>query len=99
MQRMYELGARSVSVASIGPIGCIPSQLVKANSNGECVEFVNKLAQDFNAALEARLPSFNAKLPGAKFLYGDVFNPIFDYRQYPEKFGKLLYLFTLFYSY
>jgi hypothetical protein len=85
---MYELGARNVSVASIGPIGCIPSQLAKGNSNGECIGFVNDLAQGFNAALSARMPDFNAKLPGARFVVGDVFHPIFDYRTHPRKYGN-----------
>jgi hypothetical protein len=86
---MYELGARNVSVASIGPIGCIPSQLAKGNSkHGECIKFVNDLAQGFNDALAARMPAFNSKLPGARFILGDVFGPIFDYRTHPQKYGK-----------
>ncbi|MCO5556602.1 hypothetical protein L7F22_010153 [Adiantum nelumboides] len=86
--RIYNLGARLIAVSNIGPIGCIPSQLVRQRSvNGECSEYVNGLASDFNEGLKGVLKQLNQDLPGIKVVYADVYTNVLEYVQNPAKYG------------
>ncbi|EFJ14546.1 hypothetical protein SELMODRAFT_423586 [Selaginella moellendorffii] len=52
-QTLYNLGARRIIVTGVGPIGCIPYQLtLNLRRDGSCVPSANKLALDYNSALE-----------------------------------------------
>jgi phospholipase/lecithinase/hemolysin len=87
---VYKLGARKMVVAGVGPIGCIPSQLVRQRSvNGECSDYVNSMAMDFNNGLEATIAQLNERLPGARVLYADTFAPVMDIVNNPKKYGEL----------
>lgn len=87
LRKLYELGARNVLVFSIGPIGCIPSQLACRSVNGECSEFVNNLALNFNDGLKSVLSQLNSQLPGSRFMYAESFHPVFAYRSNPQQYG------------
>ncbi|MCO5610901.1 hypothetical protein L7F22_065144 [Adiantum nelumboides] len=89
--RIYNLGACLIVVSNIGPIGCIPSQLVRQRSvNGECSEYVNGLASDFNEGLLGVLKQLNQDLLGIKVVYADVYTSVLEYVQNPTKYGKCL---------
>ncbi|KAH7330926.1 hypothetical protein KP509_20G008400 [Ceratopteris richardii] len=88
LRRIYDLGARMIAVSNIGPIGCIPSQLVRQRSvNGECSEYVNGLARDFNVGLLGVIQQLNQELPDAQFLYADVYTKIDEYVNNYPKYG------------
>ena len=76
-------------VAGVGPIGCIPSQLVRQRSvKGECSDYVNEMAKDFNKGLESIIIQLNDQLTSANVLYADTFTPVMDYVNNPHKYGK-----------
>ncbi|THG18225.1 hypothetical protein TEA_017169 [Camellia sinensis var. sinensis] len=74
LTRLYNMGARNIVVANVGPIGCIPYQRDINPSAGEsCVAFPNQLAQLFNAQLKDLLAELSANLKESKFLYANVY--------------------------
>lgn len=87
LTQIYNLGARNVSVSSIGPIGCIPSQLARRSVNGECSQFVNNFALNFNAGLKVVISQLNSQLPNSNFVYAESYDPVFAFRSNPEQYG------------
>ncbi|MCO5553620.1 hypothetical protein L7F22_007145 [Adiantum nelumboides] len=87
LTQIYNMGARNVSVSSIGPIGCIPSQLARRSVKGECSHYVNNLALEFNADLKSLIATLNSELPGSNFVYAESFDPVFAYRSNPQQYG------------
>ena len=86
---MYGLGARRIAVFSAPPLGCMPSQRTLAGGiERECVEDYNQAAILFNKKLSAKLDSLSGSLSNSKSVYIDVFNPLLDIIQNPQKYGK-----------
>ena len=78
-QRLYLLDARTVVVANVGPIGCIPYQRETNPSAGTaCAEFPNQMARAFNRRLRALVDELGAALPGSRFVYADVYHIVSD---------------------
>ncbi|KAM5568713.1 GDSL esterase/lipase [Rosa sericea] len=77
--RLYNLGARKMVVVNVGPIGCIPYQREVNQADPEsCAEFSNQLARSFNANLRTLVTELNKNLPGANFVYADVYSIVED---------------------
>ncbi|MCO5553625.1 hypothetical protein L7F22_007150 [Adiantum nelumboides] len=87
LTELHKMGARNIVVTSIGPIGCIPAVVARRSKNGECVEFVNNLARNFNVQLKLLVSQLNAQLSGSNFFYAETFDSIFEYRNNPQKYG------------
>lgn len=82
MQRLFNLGARKIVVANVGPIGCIPSQRdANPGAGDSCVAFPNQLAQLFNSQLKGLITDLNSNLEGAVFVYADVYQILQDILQ------------------
>ncbi|XP_030528137.1 GDSL esterase/lipase At4g16230-like isoform X1 [Rhodamnia argentea] len=77
--RLYELGARRIIVANVGPIGCIPFE---RDTNGattdSCIDFPNQMAQLFNTQLRSLVADLLSSLEGSKFVYADVYRIVQD---------------------
>lgn len=85
---LYNLGARKVVVTAVGPLGCIPSQLVLQFSvNGECVPFINGYVQGFNAALKSLLQQLTSTLSGATFVYANAYDMVQSFINNPANYG------------
>jgi phospholipase/lecithinase/hemolysin len=86
---LYNLGGRKFMVCGVGPLGCIPSQIVQnsLNQNGQCVEFINAYVQGFNAALRPMLQQLTATLPGATFTYANSYDLGMSYINNPGTYG------------
>ncbi|KAL6190854.1 hypothetical protein ACLB2K_037248 [Fragaria x ananassa] len=78
--RLYNLGARKIVVANVGPIGCVPYQrdINNVPAPDSCAEFSNQLARSYNAKLKILVATLNEDLPGAKFVYADVYSIVED---------------------
>ncbi|KAK7363473.1 hypothetical protein VNO77_05617 [Canavalia gladiata] len=88
LTRLFNLGARKVLVANVGPIGCIPSQRdANPESGDNCVAFPNQLAQLFNTQLKDLIAELNSNLAGSMFVYADVYHIIEDILQNYVAFG------------
>ncbi|XP_022751982.1 GDSL esterase/lipase EXL3-like [Durio zibethinus] len=87
-KELYTLGARRIAVFSAPPIGCVPSQRTLAGGiERECADDYNVAARLFNKKLSAMLDSLQTSLPGGKFVYIDVYNPLLDLIENPQKHG------------
>ncbi|XP_031501794.2 GDSL esterase/lipase 7-like [Nymphaea colorata] len=87
MRKLYSLGARKIIVANIGPLGCIPSQLAMADTDGSCVERINRAVSAFNERLFELVKNINSTLPGSFFVYQDVYGIFSDIAANPQKYG------------
>ncbi|KAK7348057.1 hypothetical protein VNO80_22606 [Phaseolus coccineus] len=82
LTRLFNLGARKVVVANVGPIGCIPSQRdANPGAGDSCISFPNQLAQLFNSQLKDLVPELNSNLEGSAFVYADVYQILNDILQ------------------
>ncbi|XP_030974132.1 GDSL esterase/lipase At4g16230-like [Quercus lobata] len=86
---LYNLGARKIIVANVGPIGCIPyvrdTNIPAAGDN--CVSLANQLAQLFNAELKSLIIDLSANLQESKFAYADVHRIVEDILQNYISYG------------
>ncbi|KAK9990133.1 hypothetical protein SO802_025118 [Lithocarpus litseifolius] len=85
---LYGLGARRIGVVSIPSIGCVPSQRTLAGGilRG-CSESANQAAILFNSKLSSQMDSINKRLPDARLVYLDVYNPLLAIIQNPSQYG------------
>ncbi|XP_022766537.1 GDSL esterase/lipase EXL3-like [Durio zibethinus] len=87
-KELYALGARRIGVFSAPPIGCVPSQRTLAGGiERECAEDYNVAARLFNEKLSAALNSLETSMPDGKFVYIDIYNPLLDLTENPQKYG------------
>lgn len=73
---------------SAPPIGCVPSQrTIGGGIVRECAEHYNQAAQLYNSKLSIKLDSLAHKLPHTKVVYIDIYSPLLDLIQNPDKYG------------
>ncbi|KAL0414836.1 UNVERIFIED_CONTAM: GDSL esterase/lipase [Sesamum radiatum] len=90
LTRLYDMGARKIIVANVGPIGCIPFQrdINPSTAAGDgCAVFPNQLAQLFNAQLRTLLTQLRANLDQSNFIYADVYHIVHDIIQNYSSYG------------
>ncbi|XP_021665815.2 GDSL esterase/lipase At1g23500-like [Hevea brasiliensis] len=84
---LYGLGARRIAFMGTLPLGCLPA--ARATVGGIlCAETVNQAAQIFNSKLSSELSALNNSLSEAKIFYLDVYSPLLDLIQNPQKSGN-----------
>ncbi|CAM8980047.1 unnamed protein product [Rhodiola kirilowii] len=86
LRALYKLGARQVMVFGLGPLGCIPLRRVLSIS-GECQYKANVLSQKFNEAGIKLLKNLSKQLPNSSFIFGNVYDIVYDMVSNPEKHG------------
>ncbi|KAJ9698793.1 hypothetical protein PVL29_007724 [Vitis rotundifolia] len=91
LKKLYDLGGRTMVIAGLPPMGCLPIQMTtRFELPGifrVCLEDQNSDAQSYNSKLEKLLPQIQNSLPGSKILYGDIYTPLEDMINNPEKYG------------
>lgn len=88
LQNLYNLGARKIFIVSVGPLGCIPSQLYQQKSpDGSCIEFLNSYVRGFNAAVRPLLRQLTSSLPGSIYVYGNAYDLVASYVANPAAVG------------
>ncbi|CAA0828117.1 GDSL esterase/lipase [Striga hermonthica] len=91
VKELYILGCRKMVVSGLPPIGCLPIQMtVKSPILRACSHRENADAKSYNEKLMKLLPRMENELPGSKILYVDVYNPLMDIINNPEKYGKYM---------
>uniref|UniRef100_A0A2N9J3F8 SGNH hydrolase-type esterase domain-containing protein n=1 Tax=Fagus sylvatica TaxID=28930 RepID=A0A2N9J3F8_FAGSY len=85
---LYELGARRIGVLSLPAIGCVPSQRTLADGiQRGCSKSANQAAILFNSKLSSQMDSLNNRLPDARLVYLDIYNPLLALIQNPAHYG------------
>ncbi|KAJ4955959.1 hypothetical protein NE237_012742 [Protea cynaroides] len=89
LTRLYDLGARKIIVANVGPIGCIPFERDTNPMAGDgCVAFPNEVAKMFNLRLKRLVvEELRSTLVGSLFVYADVYNVFGDVIQNYTSYG------------
>ncbi|KAJ6684719.1 GDSL ESTERASE/LIPASE EXL3 [Salix purpurea] len=87
-QKLYELGARRIGVFSAPPVGCVPAQRTLAGgAERKCAEPLNEAAKLFNSKISKKLDYLASSLPNGRFVYVDIYSPLLDLIQNPQKYG------------
>lgn len=92
IQSLYGLGARRMLVAGLPPVGCLPLQLTLAELRQPpraegCIADQNTAAESYNAKLQRMLDEFQSASPGARAVYADIYTPLLDMVDHPDKYG------------
>lgn len=98
LQELYNLGCRNIAVVGLPPIGCIPLQITakfKNPKDRKCIEKENLDSELYNKKLERLLLHVQATLPGSKVVYADVYSPLANLINQPEKYGEIYYKLNL----
>ncbi|MCL7040712.1 hypothetical protein MKW94_025592 [Papaver nudicaule] len=77
LTRLYDLDARKIVVANVGPVGCAPIEKALNplyTTGGSCISYVNNPAVLFNKKLKSLLMELNSKLVEPKFVYADSYS-------------------------
>ncbi|KAJ3682467.1 hypothetical protein LUZ60_015040 [Juncus effusus] len=88
LQDLYKMGARRMNVASVPPIGCVPSQ--RTNAGGlerKCVISYNQAAIVCNSELQVEMKRLNETLPGSSIVFFDMYTPLLDIILHPSNYG------------
>lgn len=91
---MYSLGARKFAVAGVGAIACVPSILAQS-AYSKCSVDVDNLIAPFNRKVKAMISNLNENLPGAKFIYLDVYRMFVDILANPTQYGAYFLSFRI----
>ncbi|GMH28550.1 hypothetical protein Nepgr_030393 [Nepenthes gracilis] len=93
LTRLYNMGARKIPVANVGPIGCVPYERdANPYAGDDCVALPNQLAQSFNSKLKNLVTELGHALKGSMFIYLDVYrifaNLLLNYSSYGFENGN-----------
>ena len=83
-------------VVGLPPIGCLPIQMTarfEIPTNRKCLTDQNSDAQSYNKKLAKMLIEIQAKLPRTKIVYADVYEPMIDIINHPQRYGNYLTVF------
>ncbi|XP_010508867.1 PREDICTED: GDSL esterase/lipase At2g40250-like [Camelina sativa] len=93
VQRLYNAGARRITVAGLPPIGCLPVQVTVASFTSRnfhrrtCTKPQNADSRVYNQKLQSLTFRLSQRLRGSKVLYLDIYSPLIDMINYPRKYG------------
>ncbi|CAF2045879.1 unnamed protein product [Brassica napus] len=88
LKSLYDTGARKFAVLGTLPLGCLPGARDAAgNFLKVCAYPANQWADTFNKKLAAKLNNLGTTLPGAKFVYVDMYNSLLDLINNPQASG------------
>nr|XP_048320801.1 GDSL esterase/lipase At4g16230-like isoform X2 [Ziziphus jujuba var. spinosa] len=89
LTRLYNLGARRIIVANVGPVGCIPFvRDLNPDAGDNCVEFINDAIQQFNNQVKCLINELSTTLEGSTFVYADVYSIVEDILQNYESYDS-----------
>ena len=83
---------RKIAISGLPPIGCLPIQITakfKIEEDRRCVDEENLDSKMYNQKLAKRLPKIQTLLPGSRIVFVDIYKPLMDMINRPQKYGKL----------
>ncbi|KHN46112.1 GDSL esterase/lipase [Glycine soja] len=90
IKELYDLGCRKFAVSGLPSIGCIPIQITTKSvslKDRKCEEDENSDAKLYNRKLARQLLKIQAMLPGSRVVYTNVYDPLNNLINQPEKYG------------
>ncbi|CAL1395322.1 unnamed protein product [Linum trigynum] len=93
IENLYREGARAFWIHNTGPIGCLPSSVIKhppkpgnADPIG-CIDSYNKVAQEFNRQLNQTVYKLRTQFPDALLILVDIYSAKYTLISHAEKHG------------
>ncbi|XP_062182813.1 GDSL esterase/lipase At1g28590-like [Phragmites australis] len=94
-EKLINEGASTIVVSGVSPLGCAPGNLVLLVSQNKadyetdtgCLKNLNLLSKDHNSQLSQALTKLNARYPGVRITYADLYTPIIDFAASPDRYG------------
>ncbi|KAK7246406.1 hypothetical protein RIF29_41274 [Crotalaria pallida] len=94
IQGLVAEGARRIVVAGAPPMGCLPVMITLNSPNvveRKCIDEYSSVARDYNKFLQNELHALqlqlNANKQGVNIFYVDIYGPLDDMIQAPQKYG------------
>ncbi|WCJ23305.1 GDSL esterase/lipase At4g16230 [Euphorbia peplus] len=88
LTKLYNLGARKIVVANVGPIGCIPFERdTNPSAGSNCVSFPNQMVQFYNNELRNLITELRTSLDGSNLVYADVYHIVDDILRNYKSYG------------
>ncbi|KAI5571171.1 hypothetical protein BDE02_11G076700 [Populus trichocarpa] len=87
LKRLHTSGARKFVFAGIGPLGCIPSQRIKNQTDHGCNEGSNLMAVAYNKGLNSILQELKSNLNAISYSYFDTYALMHNIIQNPATYG------------
>ncbi|KAH7864682.1 hypothetical protein Vadar_032558 [Vaccinium darrowii] len=87
--RLHQLGARTVMVTGVGPLGCCPAVLAERSpGNGQCAEEPERAAEIFNNGLADMIQGLNQQLGSNVFISVKAYMELHkEFLSNPEAYG------------
>ncbi|XP_057858204.2 GDSL esterase/lipase At2g23540-like [Cryptomeria japonica] len=85
--RLYHVGARKFLVSDIAALGCTPIVRLFLG-NGECLDFANQLAMQYNTGLKSLVDQLNQQMDGMSLILLNSYDFLIDMIQHGEDYGK-----------
>ena len=76
-------------IMGLPPLGCVPAQITLHGKPGDktCVKTLNDDASTMNKQIISLIEDMKHQTPGARLVYVDIFGPIYNAFQDPQKYG------------
>lgn len=88
-QKLYKMGGRNIVILNLPPLGCVPAQItLHGHGNSTCVKRLNDDATKMNQQIASLIEDMKKQTPGARLILVDIFSPIYNAFQDPQKYGK-----------
>nr|XP_029145352.1 GDSL esterase/lipase At5g45960 isoform X3 [Arachis hypogaea] len=98
IQDVVAEGGRKIAVAGVPPMGCLPLMITLNSPNDilhrHCIDHYSSIARDYNHLLQQELHLFqfhlnnnNISTSPTKIYYVDIYGPLAQMIQAPQKFG------------
>ncbi|MCD7448803.1 hypothetical protein HAX54_046649 [Datura stramonium] len=90
LQDLMAEGARFIGIVGLPPLGCLPV-VITTNTVAtpllprECIDSYSAVGNEYNWLLQNMLT--NMDIPGTQLVYADIYNPLYDMVQNPNKYG------------
>lgn len=97
IHKLYDLGARKISLGGLPPMGCLPLERTTNFVGGnECVPRYNSIALEFNDKLSKLTTRLNKELPQIRLVFSNPYDIFLQVIHKPAQYGKLqIYYFTV----
>ncbi|XWS45622.1 hypothetical protein CRYUN_Cryun15aG0152300 [Craigia yunnanensis] len=73
LKTLYDLGARTLGILTVPPIGCFPFARAVFTPNGSCFEQAEQLAQGFYVEVAALLTKFSSEVQDIRYSVGNTY--------------------------
>lgn len=85
---LYAMGGRNIVILNLPPLGCVPAQItLHGHGNSTCVKKLNDDATNMNLQIASLVEDMKKHTPGARLMLVDIFGPIYNAFQDPQKYG------------